>query len=103
MPSLYDFVINVVFSGKVILLNPCHFREFDVFDTASSAILSCSMNRVHFTVLVRLQCTKVRLASFQSGGFITVIVVDPPESKLAKRTSVELVAKGVASDVNDER
>ena len=32
--------------------------------------------------------TKVRFASFQSGGFITVVVVNPPESKLAKRISV---------------
>ena len=38
--------------------------------------------------LFLLQCTKVRFASFMSGGFITVIVVNPPESKLAKRTSV---------------
>jgi hypothetical protein len=41
------------------------------------------------TVLCPLtHCTKVRFASFQSGGFITVLVVNPPESKLAKRTSV---------------
>ena len=33
--------------------------------------------------------TKVRFANFQSGGFITVIVVNPPESKLAKRISVQ--------------
>ena len=31
-------------------------------------------------------------ASFLSGGFITAIVVNPPESKLAKRTSVHWVA-----------
>ena len=31
-------------------------------------------------------CTEVRFASFFSGGFI--IVVNPPERKLAKRTSV---------------
>ena len=34
-------------------------------------------------------CTEVRFASFQSGGFITVIVVNPPESKLEKRTYVQ--------------
>ena len=33
--------------------------------------------------------TEVRFASFLSGGFITAIVVNPPESKLAKRTSVQ--------------
>ena len=31
----------------------------------------------------------MRLASFLSGGFITAIVVNPPERKLAKRTSVQ--------------
>ena len=34
-------------------------------------------------------CTEVRFASFLSGGFITVIVVNPPERKLAKRTSAQ--------------
>ena len=32
--------------------------------------------------------TDVRFASSLSGEFITAIVVNPPESKLAKRTSV---------------
>jgi hypothetical protein len=36
------------------------------------------------------QFTEVRFASFFSGGFITAIVVIPPERKLAKRTSVQL-------------
>ena len=31
----------------------------------------------------------IGLASFLSGGFITAIVVNPPERKLAKRTSVQ--------------
>ena len=30
----------------------------------------------------------MRFASFLSGGFITAIVVNPPERKLEKRTSV---------------
>ena len=33
--------------------------------------------------------TEVRFASFFSGGFITAIVVNLPERKLAKRTSVQ--------------
>ena len=33
--------------------------------------------------------TEVCFASFLSGGFITAIVVNPPERKLAKRTSVQ--------------
>ena len=32
--------------------------------------------------------TEVRFASFLSGGFITAIVVNPPERKLAKRSSL---------------
>ena len=35
-----------------------------------------------------MECTEVRFASFLSGGFITVIVVNPPEKKLAKCISV---------------
>ena len=35
-----------------------------------------------------LHCTEVCFASFLSGVFITAIVVNPPERKLAKRTSV---------------
>ena len=36
-----------------------------------------------------IQRTEVRFASFLSGGFITAIVVNQPEKKLAKRTSVQ--------------
>ena len=35
-----------------------------------------------------LHCTHVRFASFLSGGFTTMAVINPPERKLAKRTSV---------------
>ena len=35
---------------------------------------------------ISLHCTEVRFASLLSGGFITAIVVNPPERKLAKRT-----------------
>jgi predicted CDP-diglyceride synthetase/phosphatidate cytidylyltransferase len=34
----------------------------------------------------------VRFVSFLSGGFITAIVVNSPERKLAKRTSVQCIA-----------
>ena len=39
-----------------------------------------------------MQCTEVRFSSFFSGGFITAIVVNPPERQLAKRTSVHCTA-----------
>ena len=38
-------------------------------------------------------CTVVYFASFFSGGFITAIVVNPPERRLTKRTSVQWVRK----------
>ena len=37
----------------------------------------------------RPHCTEVRFASFFSSGFITAIVGNPPERRLAKRTSVQ--------------
>ena len=33
-------------------------------------------------------CTEVGFASFLSGGFTTMAVINPPEKKLVKRTSV---------------
>ena len=36
-----------------------------------------------------LYCTEVCFASFLSGGFTTMAVINPPERKLAKRTSVQ--------------
>ena len=36
-----------------------------------------------------LQCIKQSFASFLSGGFTTMAVVNPPERILAKRTSVQ--------------
>ena len=43
----------------------------------------------------------MRFASLLSGGFITAIVVNPSERKLAKRTSVHCV--GVAGQVQEGR
>ena len=33
-------------------------------------------------------CTEVRFATFLSGGFTTIAVINPPERKLEKRTTV---------------
>ena len=33
--------------------------------------------------------TEVNFASFLSGGFTTMAIINPPERKLAKRTSVQ--------------
>ena len=40
-------------------------------------------------LLLSPQCTEVRFTSLLSGGFITAILVNPPERNLAKRTSVQ--------------
>ena len=38
-----------------------------------------------------MQCTEVRFASFLSGGFTIMAEINPPERKLAKRTSVHWI------------
>ena len=43
-----------------------------------------SVHTSHYTA----QCTEVRFASFFSGGFTTMAVINPPENKLAHCTSV---------------
>ena len=43
----------------------------------------------NYTPQATHQCTEVRFASFLFGGFITAIVVNPPEKKLAKCTYVQ--------------
>ena len=42
---------------------------------------------------VSTHCTEVRFASFLSGGFTTMAVINPPERKLAKRTYVHCVRR----------
>ena len=47
---------------------------------------------VSFSGLILIQghqCTEMRFASFLSGGFTAMIVINPPERKLAKRISVQ--------------
>ena len=42
------------------------------------------------------QCTEVRFASFLSGGFTTISIMNPPKKKLKKRTSVQCSAFGLS-------
>ena len=60
-----------------------NLQFFDRLDRQGSTqyILKCSE--------VLLECTEVRFVTFLSGGFITAIVVNPPERNLEKRTSVQ--------------
>ena len=39
--------------------------------------------------MISLHCTDVRFAFFLSGGFTTMAVINPPERKLPKPTSVQ--------------
>ena len=41
-------------------------------------------------------CTEMRFASFLSGGFTTMAVINPPERKLERRTSVHCTIIGIA-------
>ena len=50
-----------------------------------------------------VNCTEVRFASFLSGGFTTMAVIDPPERKLAKRTSVNCLVYKHSKDDNLDR
>ena len=60
------------------------FHSYFIISTLAYLILKSTLaKKKHFP-----HCTRVRFASFQSGGFITVTIVNPPKRKLAKRTSV---------------
>ena len=49
------------------------------------------LHNLYRTKLIKLlyHCTEVRFACFLSGGFTNTAVINPPERKLAKRTSVQ--------------
>ena len=44
-------------------------------------------------------CTEVHFASFLSGGFTIMAVMDPPERKLVKRTFFSQDGKAVVSSI----
>ena len=54
----------------------------------SGRALSCC---IFFFVVVSLHCTEVGFASFLSGEFTTMAVINPPERKLVKRISVQFL------------
>ena len=47
------------------------------------------MNKAHKNIYEIGDRTKVSFASFLSGGFTIMTVINPPERKLAKRTYVD--------------
>ena len=48
-----------------------------------------------FSINLLNQCTEVRFAGFLSDGFTIMAVINPPEKKLEKRTSVQWGAGNV--------
>ena len=54
----------------------------------SSRVVTWNLTRAEVHSFLK-QCTEVHFASLLSGGFITAIVVNSPEKKLGKRTSVQ--------------
>ena len=54
-----------------------------IYLVALGLALKC-LRKVHLNT----QCTEVRFASWLSGRFTTMAVINPPERKLAKHTSV---------------
>ena len=53
------------------------------------------MGQILVYQIVPAHLTEVRFAIFFSGGFITAIVGNPPERRLAKCTTVHLLGKRV--------
>ena len=69
--------------GKTLQFQIC--LENDMVDTSwLRKIVNGHFNPLNEAV----QCTEVRFASFLSGGFTTMVVINPPERKPAKRTFV---------------
>ena len=47
------------------------------------------------TTLLPSRCTEVHFASLLSGGFPTIALINPPEKKMAKPTSVHCIRKTI--------
>ena len=77
-----DFLRSYFFKNEPLISCPFLSSKLD------SPVIK-TLETLFYIEWVSLQCSEVRFASFLSGGFITAIVVSPPESKLAKRTSVQ--------------
>ena len=50
-----------------------------------------------------MHCTEVHFVSFLSGGFTTMVVINPPERKLAKRTSMHCAEKNSGKGVSNSQ
>ena len=81
------FEVEFEFQGKI------YFMIFHIYSRLKfKKIQWCLKINTSSSIALKnklvLHCTEVRFANFQSGKFTTDIVVNPPERKLAKHTSV---------------
>ena len=70
----------------LLFLHICFFSIYISYQTMG-------FNSVHLKWTVLTHCTEVHFASFLSGGFTSMAVINSPERKLAKHTSVQCTAK----------
>ena len=61
----------------------------DCFEPIVGFLMQFCFQKHGSDVWVSRQCTEVRFARFLSGEFTTMAVINPPERKLVKRTSVQ--------------
>ena len=77
---------KMVFSGKIVFSINEHC-QID-FSKKDSAVDNCLLGKMNTGKWFSEHCTQVHFVSFFSGRFTTMTVINPPERKLAKRTSV---------------
>ena len=74
---------------QIIWFHSCGFDSCQFYPNSKKCELGPVVLKLQICVGISHKCTEVRFASFLSGGFITALIVNPPESKLEKRTSVQ--------------
>ena len=74
---------NLIFNAKQTILPPWQKVSLTL------GLPRNIQNAIFKTVTMTNHRTEVHFSIFFSGGFITAIVVNPPERKLAKHTSVQ--------------
>ena len=74
----------------------CRFNMRSVFKSKFQKMFgfkeNCKTHTIYSSNANLNQRTEVRFASFFSGGFTTMALINPPERKLVKRTSVPIFA-----------
>jgi hypothetical protein len=72
---------------------PLNFENRTTDGRVMAKYVMCSGQKMNFgKILVKLdiaQCTEMRFASFLSGVFTSMAVINPPESKLAKCSDLD--------------